>query len=118
MSEVDRRFHETWLGMVQPIDGLVLSIPVLEDAQCMERQPPHVQALLVELCPPTRQGEAGPEGYAVAHLERLFAELLGYSPEAFDAGETLPEALSLYVPEGRQIPVSYTHLTLPTSDLV
>jgi hypothetical protein len=103
MSEVDRRFHETWLGMVQPIDGLVLSIPVLEDAQCMERQPPHVQALLVELCPPTRQGEAGPEGYAVARLDRLFAELLGYAPEAFDAGETLPEALSLYVPEGRQI---------------
>ena len=68
MSDIDRTFHETWLGMVQPIDGLVVSIPVLVDAQCMERQPPHVQAKLVELCPPTRKGEAGPEGYAIADL--------------------------------------------------
>ena len=48
MSEIDRRFHETWLGMVQPVDGLVVSIPVLVDGQCMERQAPHVQAKLVE----------------------------------------------------------------------
>jgi len=102
MSDLDRRFHETWLGMVQPIDGLVVSIPVLVDAQCMERQAPHVQAKLLELCPPTRQGEAGPEGYAVANLAALFTELLGYTADAFDVGDALPEALSLYVPEGRQ----------------
>ncbi len=102
MTDLDRRFHETWLGMVQPIDGLVVSIPVLVDAQCMERQPPHVQATLLELCPPTRQGEAGPEGYAVADLLALFTGLLGYAPDAFDVGDALPEALSLYVPEGRQ----------------
>jgi hypothetical protein len=34
MSDADRRFHETWLGMVQPIEGLVVSLPVLLDAQC------------------------------------------------------------------------------------
>ena len=62
MSDVDRYFHEVWLGMVQPIDGLVVSLPVLVDAQCMERQPPHVQQKLLGLCPPTRMGEAGPEG--------------------------------------------------------
>ena len=38
MSDADRYFHEVWLGMVQPVDGLVVSIPVLVDAQCMERQ--------------------------------------------------------------------------------
>ena len=43
MSDIEKRFHETWLGMVQPIDGLVVSIPVLVDAQCMERQPPETQ---------------------------------------------------------------------------
>jgi hypothetical protein len=98
----DRYFHETWLGMVQPIDGLVVSIPVLVDAQCIERQPPHVQARLIELCPPTRRGEAGPEGYSIANLGALLSELLGFSSDSFDVGETLPEALSLYVPEGRQ----------------
>ena len=38
MSEVDRYFHEVWLGMEQPVDGLVVSIPVLVDAQCIERR--------------------------------------------------------------------------------
>lgn len=102
MSDVDRRFHETWLGLVQPVDGLVVSIPVLIDAQCAERQTPHVQAKLVELCPPTRQGETGPEGHTIASLTRLFSELLGYAEDAFDRQDALPEALSLYVPEGRQ----------------
>ena len=102
MSDTDRYFHETWLGMVQPIDGLVVSIPVLVDAQCMERQPPPVQAKLVELCPPTRKGEGGPEGYTVANLQALLSELLGFTTGSFDVGDALPEALSLYVPEGRQ----------------
>ena len=97
MSDAERYFHETWLGMVQPIEGLVVSIPVLVDAQCMERQPPHVQAKLVELCPPTREGEAGPEGYTIADLARFLTELLGYSATSFDTGDALLEALSLYV---------------------
>ena len=102
MTDTERYFHETWLGMVQPIDGLVVSIPVLVDAQCMERQPPHVQARLLDLCPPMRGGEAGPEGYSIANLPALLSGLLGFSWDSFDVGEALPEALSLYVPEGRQ----------------
>ncbi len=102
MSDVDRRFHETWLGMVQPVEGLVVSVPVLVDAQCMERQPPSVQEKLVELCPPTRQGETGPEGHRIADLPQFFHGLLGFAPDAFDAGEALPEELSLWVPEGKQ----------------
>ena len=80
MSDVDRYFHEVWLGMVQPIDGLVVSIPVLVDAQCLERQPPHMQQKLLGLCPPTKEGEAGPEGFAIADLGRLFSEMLGLTP--------------------------------------
>jgi len=102
MSDVDRYFHEVWLGMVQPIDGLVVSIPVLVDAQCMERQPPHVQQKLLGLCPSTKEGEAGPEGFAIADLGRFFSEFLGLTPELFDVGDALPEELSLYVPEGKQ----------------
>lgn len=102
MSDTDRYFHEVWLGMVQPIDGLVVSIPVLVDAQCMERQPPHVQQKLLALCPPTEKGEAGPEGFAISDLGQFFSELLGLTPELFDVGDAIPEELSLYVPEGRQ----------------
>lgn len=36
-NDLHARFHEAWLGMVQPVDGLVVSIPVLVEAQCMER---------------------------------------------------------------------------------
>lgn len=102
MSDVDRYFHEVWLGMVQPVDGLVVSIPVLVDAQCMERQPPNVQQKLLELCPSTREGEGGAEGFAIADLGRFFSEFLGLGPELFDVGDALPEPLSLYVPEGKQ----------------
>jgi hypothetical protein len=102
MSDLERRFHETWLGMVQPVDGLVVSIPVLVDGQCMGRQPPPVQQKLLALCLATREGDAGPEGFRILELGRFFSELLGLGPELFDTGERLPEELSLYVPEGRQ----------------
>ncbi len=93
MSDADRYFHEVWLGMVQPIDGLVVSIPVLVDAQCMERQPPQVQQKLRALCT---------EDLAIADLGQLLSELLGLAPELFDAGDAIPDEVSLYVPEGRQ----------------
>ncbi len=51
MSDLHTRFHETWLGMVQPIEGLVVSLPVLVDSQCMERRGPQVQEKFRELCP-------------------------------------------------------------------
>src|SRR4051812_21598891 len=102
MSDIEQRFHETWLGMVQPIDGLVVSIPVLVDAQCMERQPPETQGKLAALCPPTGESEAGLTGRAIGDLPRFFTELLGFGAELFDTGEALPEELSLYVPEGKQ----------------
>jgi hypothetical protein len=102
MSDVEQRFHETWLGMVQPIDGLVVSIPVLVDAQCMERQPPETQSKLAALCPPTGESEAGLTGRAIGDLSRFFAELLGLGAELFDTGSAVPDELSLYVPEGKQ----------------
>ena len=97
MNELDRRFHETWLGMVQPIDGLVVSIPVLVDAQCMERQPPAVQAKLLEVAPPGVK-----EHLTIGSLDRFLRELLGHTADSFDRGDALPDELSLYVPEGRQ----------------
>ncbi len=102
MSEVEKKFHKTWLGMAQPVEGLVVSVPVLVDAQCMQRHPPEVQTRLVELCPPTKEGAAGPEGHTVGDLGRFFEQLLELTPDLFDTGEALPEELALYVAEGRQ----------------
>lgn len=99
MSDAATRFHQLWIGMVQPIDGLVVSTPVLVDAQCMERQPPEVQHRLLELCPPFGKQQ---DKRAIADVSAFFAELLGLTPDLFDQGEALPEDLSLYVHEGRQ----------------
>ena len=49
--DLHTRFHEAWLGMVQPVDGLVVSIPVLDKAQCMERHGPELQQRFQALCP-------------------------------------------------------------------
>lgn len=102
MTDLEKKFHETWLGMVQPIEGLVVSVPVLIDAQCMQRLAPEVQTKLVSLCPPTRETAAGAEGHAIRDLGAFFADLLGLTPDLFDSGSSLPEELSLYVAEGRQ----------------
>jgi hypothetical protein len=114
MSDVEKRFHESWLGMVQPVEGLVVSVPVLVDAQCMERLAPAMQSKLIELAPPRwsddqpdkpdAKGDVGaPRGHTLRSLEALFTELLGYAPGAWVSGEALPRELSLYVPEGRQL---------------
>lgn len=102
MTDIDTRFHETWLGMVQPVEGLVVSVPVLVDAQCMERQPPEVQRRLVALCPPTETTETGPACYTIRDLHEFLRELLGLTPDLYDTGDAIPDDLSLYVPEGRQ----------------
>ena len=95
MTELDRRFHETWLGLVQPSAGLVVSIPVLLDKQCAVRQGPEVQHHLAELC---TEGDVR----RITDLDAFLKKLLGLAPEDFDRGDALPEDLSLYVPEGRQ----------------
>jgi hypothetical protein len=102
MTETDRRFHETWLGMVQPVDGLVVSIPVLVDHQCMRRAPTELQARLRQLCP-ERQLPGEPRPVPVlTDLDALLQDALELAPTAFDRGDALPDALSLYVPEGKQ----------------
>ncbi|MBL8743040.1 MAG: hypothetical protein JNK04_18150, partial [Myxococcales bacterium] len=42
----DRIFHEAWLGLAQPIEGLVFSIPALADAQIAPSARPEITAAL------------------------------------------------------------------------
>ena len=99
MTDPEVLFHQEWLGLIQPFEGLVVSIPVLVDAQCMARQAPAVQQRLLDLCPVV---DPESEQRAINDVPVFLAEMLGLTPDLFDAGDVLPAALSLYVPEGRQ----------------
>ena len=99
MSETERRFHETWLGMVQPVDGLVVSVPVLVEHQCMRHAPPEAQVRLRELCASSLTADHKP---VVTDLDDLLRDILELTPVDFDRGDALPQDLSLYVPEGKQ----------------
>lgn len=92
MSDIERRYHETWLGMAQPIEGLVVSVPVLVDAQCMQRLPVSEQHKLTAL--------AGTDAPTVTDVPRFLREVLGYPDGAFVT--EFPEALRLDVVEGHQ----------------
>lgn len=92
MSDIERRYHETWLGMAQPIEGLVVSVPVLVNAQCMQRLPVSEQHKLTSL--------TGTEDPKVTDVPRFLREVLGYPDDAWTT--TFPEDLRLDVVEGHQ----------------
>jgi hypothetical protein len=99
MSELERKFHETWLGMVQPSEGLVVSVPVLVDGQVMDRTHSiERQQILLDRCPLNESTNRR----RIADLAPFLADLLNLTPKRVDAGEALPPKLSLYVPEGPQ----------------
>jgi hypothetical protein len=126
-TDLHARFHETWLGLVQPVEGLVVSIPVLVEAQCMERHGPELQEAFRALCPlhdadtglevdagataggkrrrPGRDGGNAQQRRARRRhrdLRELLAALLGWTPELYDRGDALPANLSRYISEGHQ----------------
>jgi hypothetical protein len=100
MTPHDRqtRFHEEWLGLVQPVEGLVFSLPVLVDAQIAPEVGPELTARFRELLthdPDTRT--------VSTDLRRLFADFLGYDRDGMlVARDRLPDALRFYAEEGRQ----------------
>jgi hypothetical protein len=122
--DLHARFHETWLGMVQPVDGLVVSIPVLVEAQCMERHGSVLQEKLHALCPLFDREIGRPlDGEDVTRTQRerleqekrkreaqrrcrdlrqFLAELLEWPTDLVDRGDALPADLSLYIAEGHQ----------------
>ncbi|WP_438043814.1 DNA methyltransferase [Sorangium sp. So ce128] len=98
MSDADKRFHEQWIGMAQPSEGLVVSVPVLVDAQCAEKLPREAHLAFLECLE-----EDAEKRLHVPDLARLFSTVLELDAERFDAGEALPKELSLYVVEGKQL---------------
>ena len=103
MSDQDRRFHEEWLGLAQPIEGLVFSVPALADAQIAPKVRASLTAELeahLEMAP---AHEAGKEAEALRDVRAFFETFLGYDrPGMLVDREALPSELSFYAPEGRQ----------------
>ncbi len=97
MKDADQRFHEEWLGLAQPIEGLVFSVPALSDAQIAPKVRPGITAELEAHLEDTDHGPA------LREVRAFFETFLGYSlPGALIERENLPPALSFYAPEGRQ----------------
>jgi hypothetical protein len=107
MGDVAAWWHGRWLGLVAPIEGLVVSVPVLVDAGCMQRLPPELSRRLANdgdgLTQPLDNGPDGRDRRAIVDVPRFFSEVLDLAPELFDTGEALPSELSLYVPEGQEM---------------
>jgi hypothetical protein len=97
MSDADKRFHEQWIGMAQPSEGLVVSLPVLVDAQCAEKHPREAHLAFLECL------HEGPDSaLRIDDFDRLLTTVLDLAPARFDAGDALASELGLYVVEGKQ----------------
>ena len=97
-KDSQQRFHEQWLGLAQPIEGLVFSVPVLSDAQLTPESGP-------ELSTRFRHWLGGNEGErpAIDDLQAFFRDFLSYdTPGMLVPREQLPEELYFYAQEGRQ----------------
>jgi hypothetical protein len=97
-KDTQTRFHEEWLGLVQPIEGLVFSIPVLADAQI-------TPSVGVELSTrfSAQLARNDEQRVHVDDLRRLFREFLAYAtPGMLVERDELPAELHFYAEEGRQ----------------
>lgn len=92
------RFHDEWLGMLQPVDGLVVSKPALRSAQIARPDDRMLRERLLSLLTPSEPADA-----LIANRETFFAELLGLGPERWLPGAALPESFRLAVPDTGQL---------------
>lgn len=109
LNRRDRYFHETWLGNVQPVEGLVLSVPILVEAQCAASQPALTQHSYREHVTGLPQTKAGKTEQvedkrppAISSLRRFLKGFLGWEDQILLGPAELPDSLKLWVPEGRQ----------------
>jgi hypothetical protein len=96
VKDRDVAFHRMWLGLAQPIEGLVFSVPVLADAQIAPDIPTELSARFASQLEPN-------DPPRIRNLERFFREFLGYARTGMlvPRGE-LPSDLSFYAQEGGQ----------------
>ncbi|MCU0294384.1 MAG: hypothetical protein MUF10_20750, partial [Thermoanaerobaculaceae bacterium] len=97
MKDRDVRFHEEWLGLAQPIEGLVFSVPVFADAQIAPELRPELSTAF------EAQLTGGNDAPRFKSTEGFFRDFLGYDQAGmFVPRAELPQELSFYAPEGGQ----------------
>ncbi|TKC95800.1 DNA methyltransferase [Polyangium fumosum] len=95
MKDRDVLFHKKWLGLAQPIEGLVFSVPVLADAQIAPEERAELSIAFA--------AQLDPESPRIRSLEAFFRDFLGYAqPGMLVPRAGLPETLSFYAAEGGQ----------------
>ena len=95
MADPLTRFHETWLGLAQPYEGLVVSIPVLVDAQIGPSGDGAVYERFRALAAP----EKGSGRRVVSDVGAFFRDVLGYRRDTL-AEPPNDGTFSLFVAEG------------------
>jgi hypothetical protein len=106
--DADRIFHQTWLGLAQPIEGLVFSVPVLADAQIAPAARPEITADIRAQCEELPSG-----GLALKSVRGFFESFLGYQFR----GSLIERAAlaSFYAPEaGQEVRASFAISRRPT----
>ncbi|MGK3982603.1 DNA methyltransferase [Sorangium sp. So ce136] len=95
MKDRDVLFHKKWLGLAQPIEGLVFSVPALADAQIAPEERPELSAAF--------EAQLTGDPPRIRSLEAFFRDFLGYaSPGMLVPRAELPAELSFYASEGGQ----------------
>ncbi|WP_437900365.1 Eco57I restriction-modification methylase domain-containing protein [Sorangium sp. So ce124] len=95
MKDRDVLFHKKWLGLAQPIEGLVFSVPALADAQIAPEERPELSAAF--------EAQLTGDPPRIRSLEAFFRDFLGYaSPAMLVPRAELPADLSFYAAEGGQ----------------
>jgi hypothetical protein len=101
-NDAQTHFHREWLGLAQPIEGLVFSVPVLADAQIAPAALPELSGRLRRwLWADDDPDQAAPP--EIADLRAFLRDFLGYAtPGMLVPRAELPAELRFYAQEGRQ----------------
>ena len=91
------RYHDEWLGMARPIDGLVVAKQALLDAQVARPDDKTLLERLKHHLRPVPTGEL-----AIADLPAFLIDLLALGPDRWVSADALPAHFFLDVPDTGQ----------------
>jgi hypothetical protein len=123
MASLEAYFHQQWLDMLAPHDGLLVAVAALEDVQAMQRQPLELRHRVDAHLSVSAAAGVGTAGNATANsaggpsapgsprsildLRAFLLDILGYSDRYLAPFAALEEparaALTMHVAEGGQI---------------